>query len=76
MSNAAYKSWEWEMRTIGSGLLWLPSRRLVSSQRGAFVMDFEGHCRSGRLRGGKGLYFFHGSLSLVAGRVRGQSSAA
>jgi hypothetical protein len=49
---------------MGSGLLWFPSRRLVSSHLGALSRILEGHWRSGRLRGGKALYFVHGSLSL------------
>lgn len=33
-------------------------------------MVLEGHCRSGKFTGGKGLYFLEGSLSLrVKGRV-------
>lgn len=69
-SIALSKYWQRKIHTIGSGLLWLPSRRLVSSHRGAFSIVFEGHCRLGKLRGGKGLYFFQGSLSLGLGEYK------
>ena len=36
---------------IGSIRAWLPSRRSVDSHRGALVMVFAGHVRSGRLTG-------------------------
>src|ERR1700722_18350375 len=36
---------------IGSISAWLPSRRSVDSQRGAFVMTLFGHVRSGRSTG-------------------------
>lgn len=56
---------------MGSTRDWLPSRRSVESQRGGFWMVFDGHWRSGRLRGWKALYFVDGSLSI--GMVAGVS---
>lgn len=53
-----------ESFTIGSGRLWLPSRRSVANHRGALSITLSGHCRLGRFKGLKGLYFFEGSLSL------------
>ena len=45
---------------IGSISAWLPSRRSVDSQRGAFVMTLPGHVRSGRSTGLNGAYRWHG----------------
>ena len=45
---------------IGSMSAWLPSRRSVDSQRGAWVILRLGHCRSGRSTAGKGRYRWHG----------------
>jgi hypothetical protein len=53
------------IHTIGSTKLWFPSRKSVESHLGGLSMVLEGHCRPGRLRGLKGLYFVEGSLSLV-----------
>ena len=39
---------------IGSIRAWLPSRRSVDSHRGALVIRWSGHVRSGRLIGWKG----------------------
>lgn len=50
--------------TMGSTKLWLPSRKSVASHLGGLVMVLEGHCLLSSLRGGNGLYFFEGSLSL------------
>lgn len=50
--------------TMGSGRLWLPSRKSVASQRGALSITLLGHWRLGRSNGLKGLYFVEGSLSL------------
>jgi len=55
---------------MGSGRLWLPSRRSVDSHRGAFAMVLDGHCLSGRFRGPKARYFVDGSLSLTEERGR------
>ncbi len=45
---------------IGSISAWLPSRRSVDSQRGAFVMTLAGQVRSGRSTGLNGVYRWHG----------------
>jgi hypothetical protein len=45
---------------IGSISAWLPSRRSVESQRGAFVMTLVGHVLSGRSTGLNGVYRWHG----------------
>ena len=51
--------------SIGSISAWLPSRMSVESQRGAWVMVFEGHCRSGRSTWGKGRYLTDGSRNMA-----------
>ena len=50
---------------IGSISAWLPSRRSVESQRGAWVIWRLGQVRSGRLIGGKGRYLAPGFFSMV-----------
>ena len=45
---------------IGSIRAWLPSRRSVVSQRGAFVTVLAGQVRSGRSTGLNGVYRWHG----------------
>ena len=49
---------------MGSTKLWLPSLRSVDSQRGGLSIVLLGHVLSGRFKGLKGWYFFHGSLSI------------
>jgi hypothetical protein len=41
----------------------------VESQRGAFSMVRDGHCRSGKGTCGKGRYFRDGSLIMIVGSL-------
>ena len=51
--------------SIGSNSAWLPSRRSVLIQIGAFVIVRDGHVRSGRLTGVNGRYFVAGFFSIM-----------
>ena len=54
---------------IGSKSAWLPSRRSVLIQIGAWVMVRPGHWRSTRLTGGKGTYLAcDGCMALLRGK--------
>lgn len=50
--------------TMGSTKLWFPSRKSVDSHLGGFSIVLLGHCLFSSFRGGNGLYFVEGSLSL------------
>src|SRR5882672_6106583 len=53
---------------MGSKSAWLPSRRSVESQIGAWAMERDGHRRSGLMTGGNGRYFVWGSVSIGASK--------
>jgi hypothetical protein len=49
---------------MGWARLWLPSRRSVANQRGAFVIFLDGHVRSSKVGGEKDSYFSDDVCSL------------
>ena len=49
---------------MGTASAWLPSRKSTLHQMGARVRTRLGHCRSGKLTGGNGRYFFDGFLCM------------
>src|SRR5215831_14861408 len=51
---------------IGTASAWLPSRKSTLHQRGAWLRTRLGHCRSGKLTGGNGRYFFDGFLCMLS----------
>ena len=51
---------------MGTASAWLPSRKSTLHQIGARVRTRLGHCRSGRLTGGNGRYFFDGFFCMLS----------
>src|SRR5208282_4165103 len=51
---------------MGTASAWLPSRKSTLHQMGARVRTRLGHCRSGRLTGGSGRYFFDGFFCMLS----------